>query len=570
MDDWLLILMPLLFQILEGQEFLDQTKKLFMEMENINGLTLKDSLPSSLDCESYDLDEWFDSFCNGSITPMHGGNCNELMEIAYTSINLTQSFSFTSDVQQERMSPLCLDSSHPPNQLQTAGIEAEVMLSAIPNTQFQQVSSQSVSSINKSATTTSCISMWSSESSILTSLESQFPSEMGVLDSLNANTPVSCGNTTHDFQGDSIFTSLYNTGGLVDAGKSIQANSGKLFSNQHSAPSVHATEGELLERGTSLQGFLEAFVPDDFTADLSNSCVVDNIFEWFAPSPQHSISGIATIMNEKLPQTGGVTSVSSGLIGDLLHDFPIKQTANSVQSSITDAYACDGQQESVIVNGAEKDLFEGLGVEFGRGRARDCWEDMMMPAVSTGGKAISNGVSECISELDVGSTVAPRKGLFSELGLGELLEGISNSNYVTKSSIIDDQLSTTKRRKMENSLVSSNQIQLSNVSCSGGSMRMQKEYNLDKISNLLSKKEAFPKSQVSSQIDDSYNVNTGNAALTKPRKPVEPAKATRKRARPGESTRPRPKDRQQIQDRIHELREIIPDGGKVCNLMSLL
>lgn len=43
----------------------------------------------------------------------------------------------------------------------------------------------------------------------------------------------------------------------------------------------------------------------------------------------------------------------------------------------------------------------------------------------------------------------------------------------------------------------------------------------------------------------------------------EPSKNSKKRARPGESCRPRPRDRQLIQDRIKELRELVPNGAKV-------
>ncbi|XWS76279.1 hypothetical protein CRYUN_Cryun01aG0161700 [Craigia yunnanensis] len=49
----------------------------------------------------------------------------------------------------------------------------------------------------------------------------------------------------------------------------------------------------------------------------------------------------------------------------------------------------------------------------------------------------------------------------------------------------------------------------------------------------------------------------------------EPAKNNKKRARPGENPRPRPRDRQLIQDRIKELREIVPNGAK-CSIDSLL
>lgn len=43
----------------------------------------------------------------------------------------------------------------------------------------------------------------------------------------------------------------------------------------------------------------------------------------------------------------------------------------------------------------------------------------------------------------------------------------------------------------------------------------------------------------------------------------ERANVTKKRAKPGESNRPRPRDRQLIQDRIKELRELVPNGSKV-------
>ena len=46
-------------------------------------------------------------------------------------------------------------------------------------------------------------------------------------------------------------------------------------------------------------------------------------------------------------------------------------------------------------------------------------------------------------------------------------------------------------------------------------------------------------------------------------RPIEPGKNSKKRPRPGENPRPRPRDRQLIQDRIKELRELVPNGSKV-------
>uniref|UniRef100_A0A7N1A2V0 BHLH domain-containing protein n=1 Tax=Kalanchoe fedtschenkoi TaxID=63787 RepID=A0A7N1A2V0_KALFE len=52
-------------------------------------------------------------------------------------------------------------------------------------------------------------------------------------------------------------------------------------------------------------------------------------------------------------------------------------------------------------------------------------------------------------------------------------------------------------------------------------------------------------------------------------KSSETSKGNKKRARPGEGSKPRPRDRQLIQDRIKELRELIPNGAK-CSIDSLL
>ncbi|CAI0544000.1 unnamed protein product [Linum tenue] len=46
-------------------------------------------------------------------------------------------------------------------------------------------------------------------------------------------------------------------------------------------------------------------------------------------------------------------------------------------------------------------------------------------------------------------------------------------------------------------------------------------------------------------------------------------KTNRKRLKPGENPRPRPKDRQMIQDRVKELRDIVPNGAK-CSIDALL
>ncbi|CAN6274955.1 unnamed protein product [Urochloa humidicola] len=79
---------------------------------------------------------------------------------------------------------------------------------------------------------------------------------------------------------------------------------------------------------------------------------------------------------------------------------------------------------------------------------------------------------------------------------------------------------------------------------------------------------ATPLSLQSLSMDDCGSLNTANSKVSHGKNP-DGVKVAKKRARPGESTRPRPKDRQQIQERVKELREIVPNSAK-CSIDALL
>ncbi|CAN1831954.1 Transcription factor LHW [Linum perenne] len=68
----------------------------------------------------------------------------------------------------------------------------------------------------------------------------------------------------------------------------------------------------------------------------------------------------------------------------------------------------------------------------------------------------------------------------------------------------------------------------------------------------------------------SHNGRRDNSVSTAFSKKTEDgSKPNRKRLKPGENPKPRPKDRQMIQDRVKELREIVPNGAK-CSIDALL
>ncbi|PKU68150.1 Transcription factor LHW [Dendrobium catenatum] len=174
---------------------------------------------------------------------------------------------------------------------------------------------------------------------------------------------------------------------------------------------------------------------------------------------------------------------------------------------------------------SEKDLFDGMELNLIPMISRqECWDEIALPVVS-------NGCTDFISELEVSSVAGSGKGLLTDSGSFEqLLDAVVTGN--------------------------------ANISVGCNSVAIEKTMQgplLDKQSN----------SNFYTWIDDTCSVNAEGSALHQPKKLEEYTKVVRKRARPGESARPRPKDRQQIQDRVKELREIVPNGAK-CSIDSLL
>ncbi|KAL4296608.1 hypothetical protein GQ457_12G027140 [Hibiscus cannabinus] len=77
-------------------------------------------------------------------------------------------------------------------------------------------------------------------------------------------------------------------------------------------------------------------------------------------------------------------------------------------------------------------------------------------------------------------------------------------------------------------------------------------------------------SQISSWVEQGHNSRPDTSVTTaNSKRNNEMTKPNRKRLKTGENPRPRPKDRQMIQDRVKELREIVPNGAK-CSIDALL
>ncbi|KAK8284065.1 hypothetical protein V6Z12_D08G133800 [Gossypium hirsutum] len=472
-------------KILERLELLAETEKLFYDMGSCHGLT-------PLEIETCNLDGWFTSFILGQNPTTEQGGCS--VEPTGWSCSLQSLIEPSCSVHDYSMNSVQQNLSHLTSQIQTISIEA------------QPISAGKICRVNSLAANTPC----TSEGSILTSL----PGEKGEWD---PSIVFPKKDTEQNLQGHSTFTSFYSTGELVDSELHNLDSFGKTKQEQHS----FGTNAGLLDSVISQQRSIEEFNLGDFITDLSSSFTMDDFSHWFSPLPQHHIHGAGATTTTDPSCSVGVTSVPSVPIGgDAVINIPVGQIVNSSKSSIADAFTSN-VEKSTMVHDNGNDLFSGTGMDFRLRKAGKLSENIDMPLLHSANKVVASGMSS--------SMAGKRKGLFSELGLEELLG------------------------------------QLEGLSCSGGGMNLaQHSHTWDKSNDTIFSKEFHLKSQVGLWIDDSYGVKAGNAIVTTAKKP------TRKRAKPGESSRPRPKDRQLIQDRIKELRGIIPHSGKQLSIDHLL
>ncbi|KAL4188252.1 hypothetical protein AMTRI_Chr09g22990 [Amborella trichopoda] len=212
------------------------------------------------------------------------------------------------------------------------------------------------------------------------------------------------------------------------------------------------------------------------------------------------------------------------------------------------------------------ELFGTLGCDLRNSSEQARWDNVLLPTAEGNLPNSSNGVSTNFSELDL--SIVPENGDFSENRSGDLLEAVvaSVSSFSGKSSCTT--LTRSGNTSLCSSQVRSSVISRENSMVLGSEGTVFTDWNLGKAKSDI-QSTGLSISRVTSWIEDGQSMKKESAIIGQPNKADEPPKVSRKRARPGESTRPRPKDRQQIQDRVKELREIVPNGAK-CSIDALL
>ncbi|KAL5138993.1 Transcription factor LHW [Glycine soja] len=520
-------------KILEKVEFLEQTQSVLTDMDDDMGMfDMPGNSVLPLDCENNDLNGLWDSI---------------------SSANPNNSFPSQYMTYDKAMVSLQEDSSYFSDQLKGT-MEAQIVLS---DRDSADVLLKPNSSTNKLIAENPYFGVCGSELSSFNLLEQQLVSCVSAQEDADA-----CFTNQNDFAAskllvqDSALTSLCS----MDRG-SFQGKLQNSLDNQYPTQSGVVIDVDFSSSSNALHGLSENLEPVDMSEEILNFSPMEDLCQWFGPSPEDSICEAVIALDNNFSESTEFNPTSFDLVGSSsLNDISVTCLAEHNSNS-------NGKEASVVMQSTEKGLFDSMEFDFSYDQGDEWWGNMLSPVVSG---VTDTGFSECVSELNTTDALTgTRKRLFSELGIEELLRGGANYNPFN-SSELEYELSPNKRETVESSSVNRNPIHFTNFHWPGARADLtQRLCDLDNTNNLPTKKDKFPKLQTGMWIDDSHSINIGKAVPVHPQKPEEPRKPSKKRARPGESTRPRPKDRQQIQDCIKELRRIIPNDGK-CSIDSLL
>lgn len=241
------------------------------------------------------------------------------------------------------------------------------------------------------------------------------------------------------------------------------------------------------------------------------------------------------------------------------------------------------------------DLFDILGVEFKTKLLDDTWNNLL----ANGREAKLENLGENSSSLrdmqDVGpdlysvSEGMSESGIFSGMGSDHLLDAVVSRAHSASKQRSDDVSCRTALTKISSSSVPSSSAAYGRLNMSDhvegeffGLPKPLRKMSTGETSSLMSgcskddtgnvsQTTSIYGSHISSWVEQGNNVKHDSSVSTAySKKPDEINKSNRKRLKPGENPRPRPKDRQMIQDRVKELREIVPNGAKVTFLSPFL
>ncbi|KAK6926512.1 Transcription factor MYC/MYB N-terminal [Dillenia turbinata] len=259
--------------------------------------------------------------------------------------------------------------------------------------------------------------------------------------------------------------------------------------------------------------------------------------------------------------------------------------------SLTSKYSMNG--DSCVLPSSGDDLFDILGVDFKNKLFCGYWNNVLVSGCDGNFQSICKDASTTLPDagpdvLTIGEVFSD-SGIFCGSGTDHLLDAvISKVHSVSKQNSDDNESCRTTLTKVGASSLLSTSPTYSRVSMpmsgqmqgesfgipkplvkagAAGSSSFGSTINREEAGN-CSQSNSLYASHISSWVEQGNNLRCDSSVSTGySKRPDEINKPNRKRLRPGENPRPRPKDRQMIQDRVKELREIVPNGAKACLLL---
>ncbi|CAI9768599.1 unnamed protein product [Fraxinus pennsylvanica] len=227
------------------------------------------------------------------------------------------------------------------------------------------------------------------------------------------------------------------------------------------------------------------------------------------------------------------------------------------------------------------DLFDILGTEFKNKLLNDRWSNSLNNASDSNMGNLDNNNSPSVKTQDAASEIY---SLYcgNSNGSEHLLDAVVSEVHSSAKQRSDDNVSCRTTLTNKSSYCTYGQVQvldqikeelLGVPECLAKAEAMSCSFlseSSNDYSGTYSQSSSIYGSQISSSIVKGQDIKQSSSVLTGySKKPDEMSKTNRKRLKPGENHRPRPKDRQMIQDRVKELREIVPNGAK-CSIDALL
>ncbi|KAK7261166.1 hypothetical protein RIF29_27471 [Crotalaria pallida] len=274
----------------------------------------------------------------------------------------------------------------------------------------------------------------------------------------------------------------------------------------------------------------------------------------------------------------------SGLIPGFAHDCLTKDSTSQSVMKMNAKHEKDCVQPSFC-----DDLFDVLGLDFKNKLLNGDWSQLFADESDANEDKLDKK-GTCLNRQDIGpdcysvNEAVSDSGIFLGTSSDHLLDAVvsrGRTKAIVKQNS-DDMSCRTTLTSNSTSSVSHRQVMsdhfqggLSDFPKNGGktgSVRissLRSGCSKDDGGN-CSQTTSIYGSQLTSLVDNSSSVTLENSVSSGySKRPDDSCKSNHKKHKPGVNPKPRPKDRQLIQDRVKELREIVPNGAK-CSIDALL